>query len=118
MRGGAAQHGADPQHQFPGGEGLGDVVVGTDLEPEHPVGLLTERGEHDHRQVGQLPPDPAADLEAVDAGHHEVEDHEIGALGGDRGEAVGAVGGQLDLAAGLLQVTPHDVTDRRVVVDH
>ena len=52
-RGGAgpAQHRVDPQHQLARAERLGDVVVGADLEPDDPVGLLAERGQHDDRHV-------------------------------------------------------------------
>ena len=43
----AAQDGAQPRQQLARVEGLGQVVVGADLQPDDPVGLLTgcRRGE-------------------------------------------------------------------------
>jgi hypothetical protein len=45
---------------------------------------MIERGDHDHRNVlGALfGLEPPADLEAVHAGHHHIEQHDIGALVG------------------------------------
>ena len=45
----AAQHRLDAGHQLARAEGLGNVVVGAQLEPDHAVGLLVARGQHDDR---------------------------------------------------------------------
>ena len=58
-----------------GRERLRQVVVGADLEPGQAVGLLAERGDHDHRQL-RARPDPAAERQPVDARQHQVEDDE------------------------------------------
>jgi hypothetical protein len=46
-RAAAAQNGPDPGHQLDEAEGLGDVVVGSDLRPPHPIDLLAAGGQHD-----------------------------------------------------------------------
>jgi hypothetical protein len=63
-------------------------------------------------------PYPAAHLEPVDAGQHQIEDQQIGPgplVGLQRGVAVS---GERDLVSGALQIAPHDVAHGRVVVDH
>ena len=74
---GPAQHRPDPGRQLGRAEGLGDVVVGTQLEPEHPVHLLAARGQHDHRRPRGLP-DPAEDVASVSVREHDVEENEVG----------------------------------------
>ncbi len=63
-----------------GWNGLAEIVVGPHLEAEDAIDLLAARREHEHGQPA-LRAQVAADLEAVGAGHHEVEDHQVdGAL--------------------------------------
>ena len=59
------------------GERLDDVVVGAGLQPQHLVGGRILRCEHEHRQpvVGRA--QPPQHLQPVDAGHHDVEDHQV-----------------------------------------
>jgi hypothetical protein len=61
---------------------LGEKVVGARLEPLHPVGRLVERGDNDHRDVlrARLGLEPPANLETVHAGHHHVEQDDVGPL--------------------------------------
>jgi hypothetical protein len=78
---GAAQDGADPQHQLPHAERLGQVVVRADLEADHPVDLLALGGQHEHRDLAGLlgGAQPAAHLGSGQVGQHEIEHHQVGA---------------------------------------
>ena len=58
-----AQHGADPGDEFPRLERLDDVVVGTELEPGHPVDDVVAGREHDHRDRRAGRPERAEDVE-------------------------------------------------------
>src|SRR5437763_434121 len=73
-----------PGHQLPGGERLGEVVVGAELEAEDPVDLRVPGGEEDDGDAAQsgdgVGPQPLAHLEAVDAGQAHIEDDEAGPL--------------------------------------
>ncbi len=80
-----AQHGRDPGLDHLGTGGLDDVVVGTGLQADHHVEVVTPRGQHDDRQPAPLA-DPPADLHPVHAGQHQVEEHQIGPEFGQRGE--------------------------------
>ena len=83
------QHHFQPQQRAEAGEQrlvldrLGEEIIGAGLEPAHPVLLLAQGGDHDDRNMGGLGrlPEPTADLEAVHARHHDVEQHDVGALG-------------------------------------
>src|SRR5918993_4211798 len=72
----APQGRADAANQLPVGKGLGNVVVGSDLEAYHDAHLVVTGGQHDHRDVthrGQL----LADGDAVYAWQHNVQYHEV-----------------------------------------
>ena len=103
----AAKQGPDAADELGGGERLGDVVVGADLEPDDPVDLGVERGQQDDRQVAFGAEDPA-DVRSPRPGHHHVADQQVvgpGSGGIERGVAV--------LDAGHLESLPVElVADR------
>src|SRR5215203_2843213 len=70
------EDGLDPGEQLLGVEGLGDVVVGPELEPDHLVyGLALGREQH-HGNVTVLP-HLLQYLEPAHPRQHDVENHEI-----------------------------------------
>ena len=110
----AAPERAQPRHELGERERLDEVVVGAAVEAGDAVLDRVARGEHEHGRPDAVVAQPAADLEAVDAGQHHVEhDRVVGggarhpqrvlALDGDVGEhplvaqAAADQGGQLDL---------------------
>src|SRR5215831_17274154 len=102
MRGGRApQESADAGEELPWIERLGEIVVGAHLEPHHLVHIFALGGEHDHGQGGAVGEgaDPAAYLEAVHAGEHDVEEHDVGPALVEDGETPRAVArqGHVDL---------------------
>jgi hypothetical protein len=90
---------------------------GAELQAEHPVGLLLAGGDHDDRH----PPAPLAQrpghLEAVHAGQHQVQQHQPRTLGLDRRQPGASVGAPHHPEAVALQVQPHQVGDRLLVLD-
>jgi len=75
-RTGTAQQGADPRLQLQDVEGLGDVVVRPALKAHDLVRVLPLGGEHDDRDVGELP-DAHTGLEPIDLGHHQIQDDQV-----------------------------------------
>src|SRR3954447_4642336 len=73
----AAQERGDPQRELLQRERLGDVVVAAADEAGDAVVLRVARGEEDHRHEVARGAQPAADLEAVDVGEHDVEHDEV-----------------------------------------
>src|SRR3989442_15393989 len=72
----APQQRFGPSDELLGMEWLGQVVVRADLEPDDLVGDLVPGGQHDDRHLAQLA-DLLAYGQAVGAGKHDVEHHEI-----------------------------------------
>ena len=118
--GGPAQDRLDPQDQLPGGEGLDHVVVGAELQADDAVHLLGLGGEHEDRDVAHrdaLLQQPA-DLQAVHAGQHQVEDDQVRLAALRHLEGGLAVLGGLHRHAGLPQVVGDDLDDVGLVLHH
>src|SRR5688572_6994660 len=74
----ASEYRPDSGYEFSNGEGLGHVVIGTEFQSDYLVDLLPSRGQHDDRQRWAVGTNRLADLEAAEAGHHDVQNHKIG----------------------------------------
>ena len=71
------------QQELADAERLDDVVVGTELEADHPIDLFPLRRHHDDRDVlrGKVALQRFADLEARQIGEHEVEEEHVREVG-------------------------------------
>ena len=104
----AAQDGADAGGELVGVERLGDVVVGAEVEALGLVGGRALGGQQDHGDGAALA-ELAHDLDAVEVGHHDVEQDDVrpdflglpqrlfAAVGGDDAEALFAEGDRDEL---------------------
>src|SRR5437879_4192575 len=113
-----AQVGGDAGDQLARAEGLDDVVVGADLQPDDDVDLLGLGAEDEDRHPRAGPADVAADVEAADVGQHQVEEDDVRLERLDPGEGVSAAVRLLDQVPLLLAGEAHGLTDRRLVIDH
>ncbi len=110
------QHGPDTGQQLAGAEGLDDVVVGAELETDHPIGLVAASREHDDRD-GRGLADRAGTVEPVDAGQSEVEHDQVGDDGADQPQRLLARSSRRHPEPGVDEVVPHDLHDGRLVID-
>ncbi len=107
----------DAGDKFTGRKRFGDIVVGTEFEPEDSVDLRVASGEEDDRNVG-LGPNGAADVEAVEfAREADVEQDEFGVPFGDHLQRTLAGGGLVGPVAVAPQVQLDEVGDVGVVFD-
>src|SRR5262245_9912128 len=115
-----AEDGAYPCDQLPRAERLRHVVVRAELEAEDAVHLGRLRGQHDDGDAAQRlrPAQPAADLEAVDPGQHQVEHDQRGPLRGHQGERALPGLGLAHPVPLLLQMEPDELPDVPLVLDH
>ena len=116
-RGDPAQQGAQPGQQLGQREGLGQVVVGPGVEALDPVAHGVAGGEHEDGDVVAGRAQGAGRLEPAEPRHHHVHHDDVGPLGPDGGQRLGAVGGEHDVVAVELQAAPQRLAHRLVVVD-
>jgi len=105
-----------PRHQLLGVKRFGQIVVGADLQADHLVGDLIAGREHDDRHLALLA-DLLADGQAVGAGEHDVEDHQVGLDLAEPRYRLGAVPHPLDLIAFAGQIEPGQLDDVLFIVD-
>ena len=110
------QDGPDARGQLAVAERLGDVVVGAEFEAHDLVDLVVAGGHHDDRDAAALP-QPPADLDAGQAGHHQVEQDDVRAVPVEQGQPLLAVGGGEDLEALLGEHVAQGVAIGRLVLD-
>ncbi len=113
------QDGVDAGDELFDREGLGDIIVGAELQSDDFIGLVPLGRQHDDRERGQRlrPPDLAANLEAVDLGEHEVEQEESGPLPGQIAEQVVRLLESLEAVPGLLETDLQELEDVGFVVE-
>ena len=109
------QQGTHPGHQLQHRKRLGQVVVGAQLQPQHAVGLGRPGAEHDHRHIRVAGSQVAADLPAIGAGQHQVQQHQVPALAVDRCHRQPTVGLAVQVVAGLLEVQAQRIGDGVVI---
>ncbi len=115
--GAAPQHGPQPGHQLLHGERLDQVVVAAPRQARDPVGDAVARGEEHHRHHRPGGAQPVQDAEAVHAGQHQVEHHDVRVeLGGPLQRVLAGV--RRDRVPALVAGDGRDeIGDGRVVVD-
>ena len=121
----AAQNRADAGQQFAWLEGLGQIIVGADLQADDAVHRVALGGQHQHRYLGRRAgqgTDAPAHLQPVHVGQHQVQQHQIG-HGFRRpcaqiGQAAVCVGLVRDINPGLAQILGHHLRQTGVVFDH
>ena len=113
----AAQDGAQAGLQFARLEWLGEIVVGAQFEADHAVHRLAARRQHQDRDVAAAA-QPAAEIEAVGVGQHEVEDDRVESLALQLGFAVAAGAGDGHTKARPAEIVRNHPGEAVVVVDH
>ncbi len=106
----------DPGDELAGRERLGQVIVGTELEADDPIGLLVARRQ-DQDCHAPAAAKLLADVEPVEIRQAEIEDDDLRVVPLDRAES--AFTGLLadDLEAGAFEIGLDEPADRIVVLD-
>ena len=115
----ATQHRIDAGEELARGERLRDVVVGAAFEAGDLVALLGPGREHDHGELAGLTValQRAGELEATHVREHPVDEHQVGALVGQRSPCRAAILGLADLKAGTLQTERDHFAYRALVLN-
>jgi hypothetical protein len=109
---------AGKQRQFV--DRLGEEIVGAGLEAAHAVLGLGQGRHHDDGNVHgpRIRLQALADLEAVHAGHHDVQQDDVGRIGGDRVKRSRAAVGRHDVEVLGRKLGFQQPDVRRDIVDN
>src|SRR5687767_4229188 len=113
----APQQRRNPGAQLANAERLGHVVVGAGLEAQHLLGFLRARRQHQDRRAYPAAPQLAADLEAVFARQHDVQQDRVERLGARAPQGFDAVLNHRDLIPLKGQIVFERQRDGRFVFD-
>ncbi len=97
------------------------MIVSTGLKCSLAVYHLAARGQNENGHAGSLRhlAQPPHNIVARDAGHHHINNRQIGGRGQCAAEAIGAVGAQDHLVfPSLLENHPQHLQEIRIVVNH
>ena len=119
---GAPQRRPDARDDLLHAERLGDVVVGAHLQPDDAVELVGAGRQHEDVEERVRRAEPPAHLDAVQAGQHHVQHHEVRrrplGLGGlDGGQGVGPGRRRVDGVAGVAEAAREEGAEVVVVLD-
>src|SRR5207248_933475 len=101
---------------FSRAEGLGDVVVGSEIETTDAILFTLTNGENDDGDGGNLT-NRAKRFKAVHFGHHDVEDNEIGQVFAQPVKGFEAIAGFDNTILFHFQVHPHKVANTWLIID-
>ena len=110
---------SDPRTQDRGIERLGQEILGAGLDAPDDGGRVLDPRDHDHRDVAEslVVLEALEHLDAVEAGHLDVEQDQVGRLGLERRERVEAVL-ELDRAVPVvLEMLGEQSAIQRIVID-
>jgi hypothetical protein len=107
----AAVKSADAGQQHREGEWLGEIVVGTGIEPLDDVGNGIACGKHQDRSVSPVPTEPPGNLEPVHPRKHDVEKEQIEGAALSQLQGRAAIRRQADGVTFLFKSPPEDLRD-------
>ncbi len=96
--------------------GLAQVVVGTEFQPDDAVDVVPARGEHQYRRCVRRA-EFAQHIEAADARQHHIQNHDLEFVDRKFGQRVAAVMHAPDLEMLGAQVFAEHLAQLAVVVD-
>lgn len=114
---GAAQYGLDTRDQLLRAEGLGHVVIRTVVESCNFVGKIMHGGEHNNRNQVILGAKPAADLETVHLGQHQIKNNKVRSIFLDCTEYGFSIIDTVNIIANQFKVEFNEHRNRRFVVN-
>ncbi len=114
------QNGLDAQDHFSWAERLRNVVVGAELQTDDAIDLFAFGRKHDHGQGScrALAAEIAQDVEAVDSGQHQVENHQGRLLRANGRQRQIAAADHADLEPLLSKVVVEHLRDAALVLHH
>src|SRR5688572_17627435 len=115
----ATEQRANARYKLAHAEGFGNVIIGAKLESDDTVGFFASCCQHEnwHTGIFVVTARLTADLQTVQSGQHQVENHEIGILTPHFCERQASIGYCGDAEALFLQVIPKQFDNITCVFD-
>ena len=107
---------ADPGQQLIGAEGLCQIVVRPQVQGSDFVLFMGPGGDHHYGQAGPAA-NLAQDIQTVHVWETEVQDHQVGTVGGNHGQGLTAGTGLHRLVAVVVQHGGDEVGDALFIFD-
>lgn len=108
---------AQAGEEFARRECLREVIIGAHLKPDDAVRLLTTGREHENRDAA-VPSDLAKDLEAVEAGEHDVEENGQPVAGSCGLNAFPPIVHRVEIVSHRSQVIAQEPAKLAVILNH
>ncbi len=106
---GTAGEGAETGEEDVEGERFDEIIVGAGIETGNDVFRGVASGEHQDGGAVFAGTETESDFEAVDAGHHDIEDDGVESAGGEGGEGLFAIAGESDGVVVFLKALAQEV---------
>jgi hypothetical protein len=119
LSGRAPDNGRYSRHELAHAKRLGQVVVGAAFESDHLVRLRVARRQHQHTRslVRSAGPDRAANGDAIHAGKHDVQDHQVESIGPHQVQRRAPIRDLLGLEPRQRQMESDDFPERCLIFD-
>jgi hypothetical protein len=114
----AAQQSPDPREQFRKGKRLDQVVVGTEVQTEHPIVDPIASRQNEHRRLESALPQDLENLETAPTREHEIENHYVEQFGIGVEKAVFASRSNHHIVVLRLQPFGQRLCQLRLVLDN
>jgi len=114
---GSPQQRLHPGEQLRETERFDQIVVGAQLQAQHPVQLRRLGGQHQDRQVIVAGAQPLANRQPVQIGQHQVQNHQIVAMLGETRQGFLSAAGDIRHAVNIAEMQFDQSGDLAVVLD-
>src|SRR6266446_660793 len=111
----SAEYSANARGKFGKCKGFCEVIIGAGIEPTDALLNHARACHDDHRQIRPFGANPAQDIEPVNSGQIEIQDHEIVRLVGSQLLRLHSIGNHLYCELLLLQPLVQKFRKRRVI---
>ena len=107
----------DARQKFAGAEGFGDVIIGTNFQPQNTVDFFYFGGEHQNRAAHLLPQN-TADLIPIQLRQHHIQQNQVGHVGARNFNGAGTITRPANLIPTAAQIVNQSIPQGCIILDY